>query len=137
MNDLLRLTVFVIGILFSIGNIVLMTRKKLNERTTILWLFGTIVALIVACFPRLLNQAARYVGVSYPPALLYLIAILVLLTIVIYQSMQIAALDYKLREIGQAVAMLEAQMYENSSFPAAREVAAGLEGMSPGSYGDS
>lgn len=140
MNDLLRLTVFVIAFLFAVGNIYLMTRKKLNERTTILWLFGTVVGLVVAAFPHLLNRAAHLVGVSYPPALLYLVAILVLLTIVIYQSTQIATMDYKLREIGQKVALLEAGMAVGVAveppFPVVCEAAAGIEGMRPREHGD-
>ncbi|MDQ0190115.1 DUF2304 domain-containing protein [Alicyclobacillus cycloheptanicus] len=121
MSALLRLTIFVIALVYTIGNLYLMTRKKLGERTTILWLFGTIAALFVAMFPGVLNRVAAWVGVDYPPALLYLVAILVLLTIVIYQSTQISQLDHRLREIGQSVAILEAKLHQVSAPRAAAE----------------
>lgn len=107
MNDLLRWTTLVVALLFTAGNVYLLVRKRLGERTTILWLFGTLLGLLVAAFPGILNRVASTLGVDYPPALLYLVAILVLLTIVLYQSTQISSLEKKLREVTQAVAIME------------------------------
>lgn len=106
MSDLLRITVMVIGLAFVIVNFYFVVRRKISERTTIIWLLGTLAAFLVAAFPQVLNQVARIAGVNYPPALLFLVSILVLLTIVMHQSMQISVLEQKVREIARTVALL-------------------------------
>lgn len=106
MSDLLRITVMVIGLAFVMINFYFVVRRKISERTTIVWLLGTMSAFLVAAFPQVLNQLARIAGVDYPPALLFLVSILVLLTIVMHQSMQISVLEQKVREIARATAIL-------------------------------
>lgn len=129
MNPVLRGVIFFIGLLFAGGNLYLMTKRKLGERTTTLWLLATILCLIIAAFPLLLNRLSHMLGIDYPPALLYLVAILALLTIVSYQSTQISLLERKLRMIGQAVALLDARQGKETALLAMRESAASLEGV--------
>lgn len=107
MSELLRVTVFVIGLLFGMLNFYLLMKKKVTERFTIVWLVGVIGIFLIAAFPQAFNIVADHLGVDYPPALLFLVAILALMTIVMYQSMQITVLDQKLREIGQTLAILD------------------------------
>jgi len=107
MNDLLRVTVFVIGALFGVLNFYLLMKKKVTERASIVWMIGVLLAFVTAAFPQEFNEIARHLGVDYPPALLYLVAILALLTTVMYQSMQIAMFDQKLREVAQTLAIIE------------------------------
>jgi|GEM_PF-2830483 len=114
MSIMLRATIIVIAIAFSLFNLRLLLRRSISERSTVLWLFGTIIVIIVAVFPQLLNAVAYTLGVDYPPSLLYLIAILVLLTIVMYQSIQLSKLDEKIRKVTQSVALLGEKLDKQS-----------------------
>ena len=120
MSEVLRLTVLVIGILFVVSNFYLLIKKRVGERTTIIWIIGVFLALLISAFPRILNRVADLVGVDYPPALLFLVAILILFFITIYQSMQIATLEQKLREVARTVAL-------TNQIHAWQEIAASME----------
>ncbi|MCL6452417.1 MAG: DUF2304 domain-containing protein [Alicyclobacillus sp.] len=108
MNLVLRCSVLVLALAFAIGNLYLLSRRRIGERTMLLWLVGLLFVIVIAAFPGILNGAANALGVSYPPALLYLLSILFLLTVIIYQSTQISRLEQRLREVGQSVAILDA-----------------------------
>ena len=103
----LRTTIFIITMIFVSINYWLLIHKKVTEKSTLLWSIGIFPGIIVAAFPTILNRIAHLVGVSYPPALLFLITILGLLTIVLYQSMQISVLEQKMREIARTVTLVE------------------------------
>lgn len=110
MNTLLRLVVFVIGLLFVTGNVYFLVKKKVTERTSIIWFATCLLAFLVAAFPMILNRVASWVGVDYPPSLLYLVAILVLFSMVLYQSIQLTTLELRVREIGQTLALVESEI---------------------------
>ena len=122
MNDLLRLTVLVLGVLFTLLSIYLLVKKKVSERITLLWFLGSILILALASAPQMLNWAAHAVGVDYPPALLFLVSTLVLFALVLYQSIQISILSEKVKEQGQVLALnrymtvLEAQEQPEPGF---------------------
>jgi hypothetical protein len=69
------------------------------------WFFGAIIILILSTIPEILAVIANLVGVDYPPALLFLIAILVILAIILYQSIQISILQERLRELTQQISI--------------------------------
>lgn len=110
MNELLRLTVFLVGGFFAVANGYLLIKRKVTERTGILWLAVIIITLLIATFPTAFNRFARMVGVSYPPSLLFLFAILSMFSVLTYQSIQLATQERKLREVVQIVAILENEL---------------------------
>lgn len=110
MNDVLRLTVFCLGFIFALTNGYLLIKRKLTERFSILWLFIFVLIMLISIFPTVLNQVAYLLGVTYPPSLLYLMAILGMLSIMIYQSIQLTVLDQKVRTMSQTLAILENEL---------------------------
>lgn len=113
METTLRITVMVIGILFTVASLYLLVKKKNSEHSTILWLGSSLIAFILSIDPHILNTVATWVGVDYPPALLFLVSIMILLVIVLYQSIQISALNSKVKELGQAMALTHYQSPAN------------------------
>lgn len=107
MNIALRFTVAIIGVAFTFMVYYLLIRKKMTERITLFWSVLAIVAVVFSIFPGPINWVAESVGVSYPPALIFLVSILFLMLLIIYQSMQISMLEQRSREVGRAVALLE------------------------------
>lgn len=107
MDIVLRLTVFCIGLLFTSMTYYLLIRKKVTERTTLLWSLLAIITFVFSAFPNVLNRLAGLLGVSYPPALLFLVTILILMFLVMYQSIQISLTDQRVREMGRILALIQ------------------------------
>lgn len=82
-------------------------RKKMLEHDSIRWIFLTILVLILGFFPGLVQELAMFIGVDYAPSLLFLLSTLVLVYFVLRQSMQIAELSSKVRELAQRNAIME------------------------------
>lgn len=110
MNDELRITVFIIGGIFAVTNVYLLTKQRVTEYIVFIWGLFISLGIVISIFPTILNHIAFFLGVSYPPALLFLIMILVLLTISMYQSAQITVLDQKVRDAGQRISILDEQL---------------------------
>jgi hypothetical protein len=106
MGNLLKVVIFVCGMLFTFTIIMFLVKRKINERNTLVWLSGCFVILILSTMPDTFDRLAVLVGVKYPPSLLFLISTLVILIIVLYQSIQISMLTEKLKELAQNVAVL-------------------------------
>lgn len=117
MDTVLRITVFVIGIIFTVFVYYLLIRRKVSERMTLMWSLLAISGIIIASFPTLFNRLALLVGVSYPPALLFLITILFLMLLIMYQSIQISLLEQRTREIGRTLAILRTEIQSGSLVP--------------------
>jgi hypothetical protein len=105
MNDILKIIIFCIGLSLCIWVIMLLARKKINERNTLVWITGVILVFILSTNPGWLDVVASWAGVSYPPSLLFLCTFIVLLVITLYQSIQISHLYARIKEISQTIAL--------------------------------
>lgn len=106
MSNILKVIIFGTGISLCVWVIMLLVRKKINERNTLVWISGVIAVLLLSANPEWLNVAADWTGVSYPPSLLFLCSFIVLLIMTLYQSIQISQLYAKLKDVSQAIALL-------------------------------
>lgn len=105
MGLIAKLFLILCAVLYTVVVIHLLVKRKINEKNTIHWLSAVFLVLVLAAIPDLLDKAARFIGISYPPSLLFLFSSLVLLYIVLRQAVQISALDDKVRELAQLVAI--------------------------------
>jgi hypothetical protein len=80
----------IVGIVVSAALLLLVLelvrRRKLNEEYSFLWVFGALGVLVLSMRRDLLERAARWLGVYYPPSLL----LLVLLVVVFVGSLSIS-----------------------------------------------
>ncbi|WP_274364172.1 DUF2304 domain-containing protein [Paenibacillus thermotolerans] len=107
MSGILRIIILMSGLSISWFVLMLLIRKKINEKNTLVWLIGVFAVILLSVNPNFLDTVAAWVGVDYPPSLLFLCAFIVLLIIALYQSVQISQLYDKLKEISQFVALQE------------------------------
>lgn len=107
MGSSVRLIIIFLGVAFVITVLYLLVKRKLDERNSLFWFAGAIITLLLSVVPNILDSLARSIGVDYPPALLFLVAILVILFILLYQSIQISVLQEKSRELVQILAITE------------------------------
>ncbi|MFA4885252.1 MAG: DUF2304 domain-containing protein [Desulfotomaculaceae bacterium] len=106
MSSVLKLFILVLGVVFVVAVVFLLVKRRINERNSLPWLAGSLVILVLSAVPELLDFLARITGIDYPPALLFLLATLIILFILLYQSIQISVLQDKCRELAQHLAII-------------------------------
>lgn len=104
-----RATVF--GMLASVVTLVviieLVRQRKLREDYSLLWLATAIVLILLSVFRPLLDQLAALIGViTYPPAALFLVAIIFMLFILLHFSIVVTKLARENKAIAQEMAIL-------------------------------
>ena len=105
MDSNLKIFILLCGVSFVAIVIRLLIKRKINEKNSILWLTGAAAILILSTEPELLEVAAKFLGVDYPPSLLFLFSTLVLLFIALTQSIQISILSEQIKELTQHIAV--------------------------------
>lgn len=76
-----------------------LTKHKLNESNSVLWLIIGFLTFIVGIFPGIIDQVAIWLRIDYSPALLFLVASVMLLLIAFKSSMDISRLDARVTEL--------------------------------------
>lgn len=115
MSGTVKFLIFILGVIFVVSVFYLLVKRKINERNSLFWLAGSLIILTLATMPDILDIMARFLGVDYPPTLLFLLSILVILFILLYQSIQISILQDKCRELTQRLAIINFSEREKDS----------------------
>ncbi len=100
----------VVSIAFLALSVRAIRRHRLSEHTGMLWLGVSLVMVFLsATLPfHLLDRAARFVGIAYPPDLILLIAVLFLFAFTFQLSMGQAQLNEKNTKLAQEIGILTA-----------------------------
>jgi hypothetical protein len=85
----------------------LVRRRRLLERYALLWLLSGIVLLVLSTFRGLLEDAARVIGVEYPPSALFFIAFAFVLLLLLHFSVAVSRLADQSKVLAQRLALLE------------------------------
>lgn len=90
----------------------LVRRRRLMERYALLWLLSGVVLLVLATFRGLLEDAARVIGVEYPPSALFFIAFAFVLLLLLHFSVAVSRLADQSKVLAQRLAILEKRVRE-------------------------
>ena len=108
----MRTRVFVVlaglAILLFILNLV--RRKQIREQYSLLWIVAAVVLVLTAAFSPVVDRLAHLVGIYYPPAFLFLIAILMILVLQFHFSTVISSLREQNKALIQDVGILGAEV---------------------------
>jgi len=88
----------------------LLRRDRLPVMHSLWWLVVAALIALLGIFPRLIDEAAAMVGVAYPPSLLFVVAILVLLLKVLLEDVDVSHDRQRLLRLAQKVAILEEEL---------------------------
>lgn len=105
MGDLAKIFILLCGIGFFSGTIYLLVKRKINERNSIFWLLGSFIIFAISAAPNILENVSNFMGIDYPPALLFLLSTLVLLYILLLQNIQLSKLTEQVKELAQQFAI--------------------------------
>lgn len=100
----------VAGLLVLAVMVELLRRRQLREKYAILWLAVSVVVVILAAFPGLLDWTAHRLGIYSPPNLLLFAAVLVLLLVAVHLSWEASRLEEETRTLAEEVGLLRMQV---------------------------
>ncbi|MFN8450720.1 MAG: DUF2304 domain-containing protein [Anaerolineae bacterium] len=107
---LFGLAASVAGLIFVLE---LVRQRKLREDYSLLWLATTIILIVLSVSRPLLDSFAALLGVvTYPPAALFLVAIIFMLFILLHFSTVLTRLARENKDIAQQLAILRWELGE-------------------------
>lgn len=83
---------------------------RLPVSHAIWWLSVSAIIALLGFFPGLLDTVARVVGISYPPSLLFVLAIITLLIKVLLEDLEVSTNRRRLLRLAQKTAILEEEI---------------------------
>ncbi|MBF0557967.1 MAG: DUF2304 domain-containing protein [Nitrospirae bacterium] len=108
--DIVQLISLTVSITIFVVVIELIRRSHLKERYGLIWLAASIVLIIFSLTRSLLHYIARVIGIYYPPAFLFLLAIAFLLVLLLHFSTVISMLSEKNNRIAQEMGILKTRL---------------------------
>ncbi len=101
-----KITTAVIGTVIFLIILLLVRRGKLQEKYALTWFAIGLGVVVLGAFPVILDKVAKFTGVSYAPALLFAIAVGVLLIQSLYLFIFASQNEVRIKELLQNVAVL-------------------------------
>ena len=99
---------FIIISIFSVIYVVTEVRKgKFSIKESFYWVIASLIMVILAVFPSILDNIAKLMNIAYPPSLLFVICIVFLLFINFKNSQKIADQQEKIIDLAQTIAIIK------------------------------
>ena len=115
------MAIFFIGTVLFIVIFELVRKKKFREELSIIWLIIGIGLMLSSFADRVIDPLAFRLGITYPPALVFVLIFFMLVFAMLYFSLVVSDLKSKNKELSQKMALLEYRvsnlMGENQSHP--------------------
>jgi hypothetical protein len=103
------LTVLIMGIGLAVGILYLVRRDHIYIRQGLFWIVIAAISLLFGVWPSLIDTLGTALGVAYPPTLLLLVAIIVLIVKALLGDIALTKLRRDLRRLNQRMALLEGE----------------------------
>jgi hypothetical protein len=107
-----QLFVIVLGLMVLLFILNQVRRKKIREEYSLLWILSATVLVLSATFIKGVEKLSQLVGIYYPPAFLFLIAILMVMVLQFHFSTVISSLREQNKNLTQDLGILEAEVKE-------------------------
>jgi len=92
----------------------LVRRRELRGKYSLLWLATGVAFFVLALVPGLLKWVSDLLGVGYPPAILFAIAIVFLLFVLVHLSWELTRLEDRTRALAEDIALMRSDAEEDS-----------------------
>lgn len=104
----LQITTTLLGIGLAAVILLLVRRDHLYLLHGLFWILVAGAAAILGVWPGLIDRLAVIVGISYPPALLLLVAVVIVLVKTLHTDIVNTRVERDVRRLNQRLAILEA-----------------------------
>ena len=108
----LQLTTALLGVGLAAVILLLVRRDHLYLLHGLFWISVAVAAALLGAWPGLIDRLARVAGITYPPALLLLLATLVLFIKALHGDLVNTRIERDVRRLNQRLAMLEAGLLQ-------------------------
>jgi hypothetical protein len=108
----LKISTFILSVFLLTWVFSLVRRRRLMEEYAFLWICIAGVFLVLSFFHPIIDRVARFFGIEYGPAALFLFFHVVTLFILIRVSIQLSDYKAKKRILAQEVALLKDRLNE-------------------------
>ena len=107
-----RILAFALGVAVLLFVINLVRTRKLKEEFALLWLLTAVVLVVTPLAIDYVDKIAHALGIDYPPAMIFVLAIVSLLFILFQFSMRISHFSEQIKVLIQESALLRARIEE-------------------------
>jgi hypothetical protein len=107
-----KLTSAILGILLAVTILWLIRRDHLHSRHALWWLLVALLVMVLGFYPTTIDWLAIHLGVNYPPTLLFVLGMGMILIKVITIDLHQSDLERKMRRLAQRLAILEGEKEE-------------------------
>ena len=115
----LQLTTTLLGLALAAVILFLVRRDRLYLMHGLFWAIVAGAVAVLGAWPGMIDHLARIAGISYPPALLLLLASALLLVKALHSDMVNTRIERDVRRLNQRLALLEADAATPSLPPSA------------------
>lgn len=106
-----QLTSFGIGIGIALAILVLVRKNHLMVSHAVWWLAVAAASMVFGAYPRLIDWIGGVLGIHYPPTLLIVIGMGLILIKMLTMDLKRSEQERKIRALTQRLAILESEMY--------------------------
>ena len=103
------------SVIFISSVLFLISRRKLKEEFSILWLFFGFIFLVLSIWRESLDIIAAFLGIAYSPAAIFLILIIAIISILIHFPIAISGLTERVKILIQEVGLLKMESDKDQS----------------------
>lgn len=104
-----HLLVIVLGIGLALTIFTLIRRDHIHLRQGLFWTAVAVASLVFGIWPGLIDRLSQAVGIAYSPALLFLVAIVVLILRALFTDIALTQLKRDMRRLNQRIALSESR----------------------------
>lgn len=97
----------ILAVLAAIYVFNIVRNKNFSIKESFWWMLASLVMLILAIWPYSIDKIANFLGVEYPPSLLFVICIIFLLFICFRNNRRLAEQQEKIIELAQELAIVK------------------------------
>ncbi len=107
-----RVFVILLGVAVALFVINQVRTRKIKEQYALLWILTAILLVLVPIFVDVVDAISYALGILYPPAFIFLIALVCILLILFQFSMSISRFSEQIKVLIQEIALLTKRVEE-------------------------
>ncbi|RNF38249.1 DUF2304 domain-containing protein [Planococcus salinus] len=105
--DNIHFIVLLSAFVFLVIVVSMTAKNKLTDQYAFMWLTFSIIGVVLAIALPYLNDLATALGIAYMPSLIFLLAFLVVLSLLIYHTQLLSKQEHRIKLLIQEVAFLQ------------------------------
>jgi hypothetical protein len=112
MIDRIQIVALVVSIVLLLAVLELVRRRKLTEEYSFLWILSSLALLALSVRREILHDAARWLGVYYPPILLVMLLIVMVFVASLCFSVIVSRQRQQIERLIEETSILSAELRE-------------------------